>query len=282
MRFPRTVPKRWWLLGVLVVLFLAALLAAKLIPSDHQHATASKNGGAQPLFLGDGNGGNIEIQQPVEQWTDFGYSGSTCCSFIQPWVTNPTGVAWDVDDHWEKIDSDGYLNGNATMTTTSQEVADTTQAYHCVINAPGQGDNCAWWSGGTGRDFQVFVAAPAATLIVSICYQPQARCFTVPASYDKPNRRYVYGICLNVKYRANDTAVGMIPGSGGDQFATGPVRGLGLVTTETVTVANPTGHTVRGIFAQVAVVGVGADGPVCSPALGHEDTFDYPFAWKIR
>lgn len=268
----KRLPERWWLVGVLVVLFALALLIAKIVPDEHPSATAAKTasrGGPQSLFLGDGNGGNIEIQQPVEQWTDW-----QCCEFLQPWVTNPTGVAWDVDDHWEKIDVDATLAANTTVTSTSQEVADVDPTWHCLNGL------CAWWSGGK-REFQVFVGAPASTLLVSTCYAPQSRCFNAPAVYDKPNKRYVYGMCVTVRYTNDDPAVAMIPGSGGDAFTSGPTRGLGLLTTETVRIGNPTSHTVRNIAAFVQMVGTGGDGAVCSPTTHHIDTVDYPFSWFI-
>lgn len=232
-----------------------------------------------PLVLGPG-GQNGELQQPVEQWTDWYVSGIAFGDAAN-WVTNPTGCSWDVDDHWDMIQSDASLAAGASASQTYCQVADTNQVFHCTGTFPTPSEPfCAWWSGSAThyRGIQVTVTAPKPGLEVTSCYQPQNRCFTIPAVYNPVLRRYENHSCVGVSYNPADPAVSVIPGSNGDTFT--PLRGLGLLTNNTVTVTNTTAHTVKPIFAAVQMVGWAQDGLSCSPTLGGYDTFDYPFGWR--
>lgn len=253
-----------------LLLILAVLAAVFACPAAARSTT--------PLVLGPG-GVNGELQQPVEQWTDWYVTGT---GFGSPanWVVNPTGCSWDVDDHWDMIQIDASLAAGASVSQTYCQVADTNPVFFCTGTFSVPSDPvCAWRSGGTShfRGIQVTVTAPKPGLEVTSCYQPQNRCFQIGELYNQVLRRYEHHSCIGVRYTPDDPAVAPILGSNGDLFT--PSRGLGLLTYDTVTVSNPTGHTVKPIVAAVQMVGVGGDGLSCSPTLGGYDTFDYPFAW---
>lgn len=243
-----------------------APLAAFFVPSANAGKTS-------PLSLGLNGGG--ERQQPVEQWTDqfSGAPGERWPLDRSQWVINPTGFSWDVDDHWNSLQTNAELDATTTYTTSTKEVSDVDPSYSCIYSM------CTWWSHGQ-RDFQVFTRAPVPGLVTSVCYEPQSRCFTPPVAFNPATRGYESGLCVKASYADTDPAVAMIPGSNGDYDHVGPLRGLGLLSTISVSFTNTTGRTIKPIFAYVAMVGAGGDGPVCTWATGYEDTFDYPFSWR--
>ena len=114
-----------------------------------------------------------------------------CCT-LDPThiVRNPGGIGtWDINEHNEFVTS-GYLNPGVTASGTYRHVWDFTPIYSCR-------PICAAWSGISNR-FSYGVSAPSNSLIVTLCFDPQGRCFTLPPVWNATQRGYVYSICAQV------------------------------------------------------------------------------------
>lgn len=216
----RHLPKRWWLLGVLIVLFALALLAAKLIPTDHEHAnadrsTATRKGGPQPLTFG------WEYtpvrQSPVEQFNNQNL-----------YVVNNTGCAWDVDDN-SSARGDGTLAAGATASFVTCQVFDS----YVSQNPPSCQTDFAN-ARGCGQPVGARVLSPSQNLRVSVCFDAAPCIGTTHATYNKTYRAYEYAICIRAVYPYG-TPLDVPIGSDG---------GHGILEQETLNVTNPTTHAV--------------------------------------
>jgi hypothetical protein len=200
--------------------------------------------------------GNVQVDQPVEQQSDFPFDPTGL------YVENPhqfTPCAWDVDDHWERIAS-GTLQPGQSITAVDCMIADAI--VHCRMLHGSYG--C--FSTPSGRRGAI-VTSSTPGLVVTDCYQPQGRCLTANETYDAANRRYMYKLCSWADYETGDPALQSID------------DGYGVIQTITTTIANPTSRRPK-IFANVAAVGGGSgvSRSGCSTPIGPEQ-LEYPFHW---
>lgn len=194
-------------------------------------------------------------QQPVEQQTEWGAT--------QPdhslWVVNNTGCAWDADDSRFKGDTDGTLASGMTATGTTCLVADSTD--HAV---------------------NVHINAPSPDLVVSISYPQGFSLQAVPTPLD---RRYVYSLCVvgpDYDDMANNPDLQPIPNSGTapNMFRPSVVGGIGVMTTVTFSVTNPTNRTVKtihGVMRLRAETGLACDVEASDPRFVRVGTYPGPF-----
>jgi len=201
------------------------------------------------------------IQSPVEQETDYPFPADQ-----SEWVINPFGdvpCGWDVDDYWQK------------MAMGSLRAGETLAIDECMIASPGSSwrtiyGQTAWWSTSPGW-YGVQVRADTDALSVSVCYQPEGRCFTPGLVYDAPNRSWLYNLCLTAVLANDDPLLGEIPGSQG---------GIGLVQTLTVSVANQTGRTARNVASSIGAVGASQQSLGWGGCMKNAPiTLDYPFRY---
>lgn len=111
-------PKRWWLFGVLVLLFALALLAAKLIPSEHESASGRGNSQNSPVDW-EGNLQFIKYSMDTPEPPDGGmhaYNNTTGGSFNMP-------CAWNDEDE-VGLGGNGNLGSGVETHATLCMVAD--------------------------------------------------------------------------------------------------------------------------------------------------------------
>jgi len=207
------------------------------------------------------------IQDPIEQETDWPFPADQ-----SQWVINPSRsvpCSWDVDDHWQQY-AQGTLNAGASLTVDECVIASPTCFYRTSY---GQTAHWCQQAGFLGQKLQ----ASTSGLTVSMCWQPQGRCFTPSPVYDSANRVYVWKSCARAQYTEGDPTLVSIPGSQG---------GIGLYQTVTVTVTNPTSHNARNVFSDVSAVGTpwyatdtGESG--CPGENSGLYMTDYPFTYYV-
>jgi len=173
-------------------------------------------------------------------------------------ITNPFGGAcfWSVNDHAQLISS-GYLDPGTSVVDTKCVVSDYS-------NAAPYGFTTA------------YVVSKSSDVTLSVCYQPQNRCFDATSNYNTKERTYRSSFCVRAHYQQQDPLMQEIPGSNG---------GLGLVTTVTTTITSTATKRVRDVYAQVgyasdiAVFMGWGDAIGCLPTIPYVDHFEYPFQW---
>lgn len=224
-------------------------------------AKPSASSGPQPLHFD--SFGFTEKQNPVEQYSDWPWlPGPLDCSATEHCIVNPTPCSWDVDDHWRKF-AFGYLPAGGSASDVSCVIASQNPVYRTVSGTT------AWWSTVNDR-FTAQISAPSPSLMVTISWSPQGRLFTLAAVYDAATRLYRYGMCVRATYSPDDPALVLIPGSNASSVV-GTVDALGLPSTITFTIANPTGKQVRNINGSIGMTG--------SAACALSGQSSYPFAW---
>lgn len=185
-----------------------------------------------------------------------------------PWVENHSGCWWDVDDHQTLYASEDELGAGQMVTQTDCIIAESDPIWNTNFGYS------AWWSN-PPRPLGVELRAPSDQLIVEACFSPQARCFSNVPVYDPARRLYVYNVCVGVVYGdPYDPAIVAIPDSG--------AGGIGVQTTRTVTVTNPTSRTVRKISGEIAQNGYGWDDASC-PYRGGTYSWanvEFPFVFQ--
>lgn len=221
------------------------------------------------------------LYNPVEQWTDWvqgTYNGFPADPSL--WVNNPTSCAWHVDDSTVWVAEGELLAGGSGVASLCM-VSDQNPIYATHYGMT------AWWSGVRNR-FAVTISSPSSALIVTACYQPQARCFAVNAVWHQETDDYRYLACIQAVYDPGDPALVEVPGSngGGREFG-----GFGVVTTIATTITNPTGHTIRDLRAAMEVTNVGSGSQrigagaalACEAGLAEINwpSYDYPFRWNV-
>lgn len=158
---------------------------------------------------------NVQIDQPVEQqtpWIDDGGPGQPWWPNDRSlWVTNPTGCAWDVDDHWQ-VFADGALTAASYPFCF---VVETPSVHNTLWGQEG------WWSFAP-RALAVSVRSSSPSLTVKACFSPGA-CTTFPPQQEK--RSYNYHGCV----RLTTQNASEIAGSNG---------GLGEITQGTLTASS--------------------------------------------
>jgi hypothetical protein len=186
-----------------------------------------------------------------------------------PWVVNPRpDCTWDIND-WSSIGTTGDLAPRAAVSGSACQIEGYNPMY---VEKNGM---LAWW-GAPSPWFGVEVAAPSADLAVKMCYSPQDRCFTLsPQTFDA--KTYRYRLCAQVVYRPDDAALQPIPDSTPDALAAGSAAGLGVETTITFTVSNPTGRIVKGVGVNWGVSSDAVFTRACPTHTANQT--DYPFRW---
>lgn len=165
---------------------------------------------------------NVEIQQPVEQQTP-GWllpcpATLALCRMVQSlWVTNPTGMPWDVDDFIDRLGT-GPLGTNAPVGDSLSFIADC------------DGSQC-----GPYRFVVVRASAPSSSLQLSVDITPgqngERDSYSAPApTWNASTKKWDYLLCEPApSYPYGDLRLQPIPGSNG---------GTGVPTSVTLTVTN--------------------------------------------
>ncbi len=185
-------------------------------------------------------------QQPVEQQTQ---GGST-----QPdrslWVLNNTGCAWDADDTRSMGDTNASLAAGETVSGTKCLIADWME--HAVF---------------------FDVNAHSRDLIVRLSFEPQGYILQAnPVALAKGG--YDYWICTDgPDYDRTSLDLQPIPDSG--------FGGVGVPTTFTASIINPTGRTIRKVntFVRLAPEPEVAGPGYCTQDFAHLHVGSYPGPW---
>jgi hypothetical protein len=232
---------------------VAALLAGLLIVGA---AGAARGGKTGPLTL-DGFAAQGQRSTWLEQQDD--------------WPQPPDGVAkinslsgqcwWTVNEHSYDFRRLGYLDPGASASASFCAVAD----FNPVL-ATRFGVTASWSNAKYGFTGAFVYSDDPVTL--TVCFQPQARCFTAVSRWDASQRVYRSTLCSRANYSPADETLEEIAGSNG---------GRGVVTTVTVTVGNPGTRRIRSVdvrggFSSDQVFPQGCDGP-------NQAQREYPFEW---
>jgi len=165
---------------------------------------------------------SAEIQQPVEQQTP-GWllpcplDLPLCRSVQSLWVTNPTGMPWDVDDHIDRMGA-GPLDSGASLTDSLSYTADC------------DGSQC-----GPYRFVVVRASVASSSLQLSVDITPGQNggvdSYTAGSpTWNASTRKWEYFLCQKApSYPYGDLRLQLIPGSNG---------GMGVPTSVTLTVVN--------------------------------------------
>lgn len=213
-------------------------------------------------------------QQPL--WLDGGIGSSQYTAWIEQqdnWpkptdgtaMTNPFGSAclWSLNDHWRK-QALGFLDPGVVSSHEACVVSDFNPVWAT------RGTTTAWWSNALYGFYGVQVYAPSDKLTVTICYQPQGKCFTPAVFYDNMAKLWSWRFCGRANYLPNDSALVEIPGSGGAR---------GVVTSVTLSVKNIGSRRARDILAKWSVSSDIVEEPGCVAWSDRPANHDYPFAW---
>jgi len=172
-----------------------------------------------------------EIQQPVEQQTP-GWLlpcplTETICRFDQTlWVTNPTGMPWDVDDHMDRA-AMGSLGSATTVTDNLSYTADC------------DGGQC-----GPYRFVVVRASVAAPSLQMSVVITPgqnggQDNYAASAPTWNPTTKKWDYYFCQKTpSYPDSDPRLQLIANSNG---------GMGVPTSLVLTVTN-SGKTLRNAY----------------------------------
>jgi len=243
----------------MVVLAVTAVLSAPLFtssPPDRSGKVSPAQQQAALNLLVMSGGGEAHTRIEKQTWWLDGITPDPSHT-----VVNPGGVGtWDINDNNDWV-AGGSLPAGAITIGSWQHVWDWNPIYRCF------GGVCADRSG-PSNEYGATVTAPSDGLSVTVCYQPQARCFPLVAVYDAGARLYRWHICTEAIYQPDDAAIVDIAGSNG---------GRGVPTTMTLTVTNPTSRVVKDIIANFGIssdVTFRAGCTVEPPAH-----FDYPYGW---
>lgn len=202
---------------------------------------------------------DVQIDNLVEQQTDYPFPADSA-----EWTINPFDFCyWDVDDHWQYLGR-GYLPAGASVSLDQCFVSDP-DSYTRTING-----TTANWS--TPRKYLgVYLTAPSPDLVITVCYQPQGRCLSPGPVGD--GQTQTYQSCTQAHHESGDPALVEIPGSQG---------GVGVVTTITLTVTNPTSRKVQGILASTGPSHLNTTALTGCQGLGWDDlVHDYPFRYHV-
>jgi hypothetical protein len=189
-------------------------------------------------------------------------------------VVNPTTCFWDINDH-----SEWSASGDLAAGVSSSKDTCVIEGYDPMYTA--KFGNLQWWHGSNAPWFGAAVYSKSPSLTITFSYAPQGRSFILTPIYRPSYRDYRYSLCVKVMYAPGDPALELIPGSTPDPLPWGSAPGEGVPTTITLTVANPTGRSVRDILARF---GESSDITFPDGCVGAWDPLpptmsDYPFTW---
>lgn len=222
---------------------------------------AGAKGGPQPL--GVSWQGGYQFSRWIEQEDDWPQPPDGLA------IINPFGSAckWSVNDH-EHFLSTGYLDAGATVSRERCVVSDYDPVLRTINGVTAQ------WSNSVHGMSTARVWSKSADLVLSVCFEPQGRCFTAAPIFDAQQRQYRYDFCGQTHYFPGDVVE--IPNSNG---------GHGVLTTVTTTLANPTERRVRdvmmnvGFASDIALLQNWPDAQGCPLSYPHYNQAEYPFRW---
>jgi len=197
---------------------------------------------AKPAHAGGGltftPSGFSERQSPVEQASDWPWLPSlTDCSAGARCTVNPTACSWDVDDHWQ-LWVQGVLAPGASVTHVSCLIAPQNPVWLSVNGSEG-------WYGWPLNRFYVDLSASSSDLLITVTFDPGPTFVATVADG-------TYRLCGGKHYPPGDPALVPIAGSG---RGTNGQDALGVPTTVTLTIANPSSRRVHNITGFVGMTG---------------------------
>lgn len=218
---------------IFIPIVLISLISLVLVKSANSQKP-------QPFSFLNTYGETMQVDTFLEEYTPaYAYPCTlTTC------VHNPFGgtCAWDVNDHANKYISLGYIDPGVIQTTTNCLVSYSHPTYSTLYpNLSGTGV-----SGGVHNWYGVSIdAVGSSSLSVTICWQPQNKCFNpapkiVSISQNK-TPTYEWNFCGQAVYKGPpnlDPALIEIPDSNG---------AYGLQTTVTLSVENNGSTTIKSV-----------------------------------
>lgn len=237
-------------------LFLALLLSLSLV------TPVMAAGKGQTYLNLNVNTGFTQFSQWIEQQDDWPQPEINA-------ITNPNShCTWSVNDHSDWL-ATGKLDAGQSTSRSRCIVSDFSPVFATRYGYT------AWWSNAVYGFAGLKVLSPSPNILVSVCYQPQNRCFTLGSVYDPNERVWTYKFCGRAHYKNDDPALTEIVDSNG---------GRGVITTVTMTVTNPTGRTVRDLWAMG-----GFSSDIIYPTACDRTEFgfpivpnsEYPFNWAV-
>jgi hypothetical protein len=231
-----------------------AMLAVFALGSSSTFAGSPK----QPLDLATANGFR-QFSSWIEQQDDWPMPAS-------PIINPDPACTWSVNDHndWLAI---GSIEAGASTVRSQCIVSDFSPVYAT------RNGMTAWWSNAVYGFAGLSVRSMSPDLSVSVCYQPQGRCFVPSPVYDAADRVWLYRFCGRAHYDVEDPGLVDVAGSNG---------GRGIVGIVTMTVANPTSRRVRDVWAAGGLSSDAFYPSACDrDAIGRPivPNVDYPFKW---
>jgi len=234
-----------------------------------------RGGQQQPFSFQNTSGGSGQSDYPLEEYNPYPLPADRSI-----WIVNPIVPAcdWDINDHVQTNTFTGFLDPSGSSSDDTCMVSYSYPTYSTRYGAGAFGQ-----AFGVHGLYGIAVVASSPGLTVTICYQPQNRCFTPQPLFvyqHKPlNSYYTWTFCGHAVYTGDplDATLVEIGGSGG---------GYGLISTITATVSNNSLAQVKGISARwgytsdvTGVSGCVFDNnglPVPQPPANN----DYPFIWS--
>lgn len=217
-----------------------------------------------------------EKQNPIEQQSDYPWlPGGTDCSANANCIINPTGCAWDVDDHGQYIVIDRVLRPGESGGVDWCVIYDAKGYVRTICGLGGDPNNCmtASWSSFSHR-VGLTVKSNSPDLAVTLSFG--AKVFTLTPFWNA-DRQWQYDICAKALYDVGDPALTIIPGS----VVSGP-NGTGVQFPVSIRVANPSAKRAT-VTLDAQNIGVGQQGAGChTTSVAYADyQHDYPWWWIV-
>lgn len=228
---------------------------------------SSAQGKQSALDLGNAFGTQHQWEAAVEQQNDWPYPLDPALVIINP----VPGCAWSINDY-SVMGSSGYLDPGASQSTiTSCQVAEQSSMYR-TLNG-----QTTWWST-VHHTFGIQMTAPSPNLILTVCYQPQNRCFSPTSIYNSSNHLYGWSHCSKIVYDNNDSTLALISGSHGDAYPPEQQRGRGVATNTILTILSTDSHRIKDINVTWGISSDFTFAPNCP--INETPSINYPFIWN--
>lgn len=231
---------------------------------------AAKGGGQQPPFTfanPSGGGGGHQI---IEKQNDWPFPTDPNLLIVNPgWPASC--CAWDINDHSDWHTSEGYLAASTSVQTQWKHISDYNPIYRCIYGSCQEYSSPSNWHGAT-------VDAGSPNLTVTLCFEPQNRCFS-PSPVATSQNSWHWRVCAQAVYTPDDPALQDIQGSNAGGAAS-PL-GRGVITTVTFKILNPSTDGRHGTVKNVSADwGLSSDAYFAPGCENHDNPLvDYPFRW---